>query len=417
MERMESPASNRSLALNQLPVPTQPGPLHFPFVDDARGLAAIFVFIRHAQVFLPPQLDHALDHPWEFVSDVFSGKVDWPTIIAFIVNYPGRFCWLALPIFFVVSGFCIHLSYAQSSPPRLKKFFIRRFFRIYPAYLFALLIFATVFPESRLPFTKLTHWAMLGAHIFNFHNLFETSIYAVNASYWTIGVEVQMYLLFPLLLLFARRFSYGRLLFALLLVEVSLHCFSAFYWYGPDRFPPAWLRASPFFFCFSWTLGAATADAFLSGKPLPFLKIHPLVWVVPGILISQYPAHEFGFTFFSLAIVSVIWRCLTQASVEEPKSYLGRFLRRTGVYSYSIYLIHGPILIFLMSLVEAWFPGIRTDPFLVLGAALSCWLVIFPLGALMYRWVEKPGMALGKRVLRSGSKPETSQLTTAVSAS
>lgn len=412
------------------PVPTQPQPanpptqspaparrnLHVPILDDARGLAIILVYLRHAEVFLPPQLDHALDHPGQFLSDVFSGKIDLQTIITFIVLFPGHLGWVALPIFFVVSGFCIHLSYFSSSQPSLKKFYVRRFFRIYPAYLVALLIFATVFPESRLPFTKLTHWAQLGAHIFQFHNFFETSLYAINASYWTIAIEVQLYLLFPLLLIFARRFSYAWLLFALLLVEVSLHSFSALFCYAPGHFPPAWLRASPFFFIFSWAIGAGIADAFLSGKPLPFAKIHPLVWLVAGVLTSPFPSHEFSFTLFSIGTASIISRCLTQGSAVERKSFLGRFIRKTGIYSYSIYLIHGPILIVLMELIEAVFPGIRNYPFLVFGTALSAWVVIFPLSALMYRWVETPGIALGKRVLRSKSPRATDRLPTAVSA-
>lgn len=386
--------------------------LHVPILDDCRGWAIILVFLRHCQVFVPPQLDHALDYPWEFVSQVFAGKVDLQTIIAFIVLIPAHLGWVALPIFFVVSGFCIHLTYCASSQPSLKAFYIRRFFRIYPAYLLALLVFATVFPESRLPFTKLTHWAQLASHIFQFHNFFATSLYAIDANYWTIAIEVQLYLLFPLLLLFARRFSYAWLLFALLLVEVSLHSFSALFFYAPGHFPPPWLRASPFFFCFSWVIGAGLADAFLSGKPLPFAKIHPMVWLVPGILTSPFPAHEFSFTLFSLGVASLISRCLVKEWPHERKSYFGRFIRKTGVYSYSIYLIHGPIMIVLMEIYQAWFPGIENQPFLYFGAALSTWLVIFPLSALMYRWVEKPGIAVGKRLLKTRSQRATGQLST-----
>ena len=400
---MESPTPMTSAQVNaprQSPVLSPARrKLHVPILDDCRGLAIILVFLRHCQVFVPPRLDHGLDYPWEFVSQVFAGKVDLQTTIAFIVLIPAHLGWVALPIFFVVSGFCIHLTYCASTQPSLKAFYIRRFFRIYPAYLLALLVFVTVFPESRLPFTKLTHWAQLAAHIFQFHNFFATSVYAINANYWTIAIEVQLYLLFPLLLIFARRFSYSWLLLALLLVEVSLHAFSALFCYAPGHFPPAWLRASPFFFCFSWAIGAALADAFLSGKPLPFAKIHPLVWLVPGILTSPFPAHEFSFTLFSLGVASAISRCLVRESPQERKSYLGRFIRKTGVYSYSIYLIHGPIMIVLMELYKAWFPGIENQPFLFFAAALSTWLVIFPLSALMYRWVEMPGIAMGKRLL------------------
>ncbi len=70
---------------------------------------------------------------------VLPGRLDLQTIIAFIVLFPAHLGWVALPIFFVVSGFCIHLTYCAFSQPSLKAFYIRRFFRIYPAYLLALL--------------------------------------------------------------------------------------------------------------------------------------------------------------------------------------------------------------------------------------------------------------------------------------
>lgn len=417
MESMEPPAPAQSQnASGQLSAPSRSRPnLHVPVLDDARGLAIILVYLRHCEVFLPPQLDHSLDNARQFAVDVFSGKFDLPTFLTFVILLPGRLGWVALPIFYVVSGFCIHLTYCASSRPSLKAFYVRRFFRIYPAYLLALLVFATVFPGSSLPFTKLTHWAQLISHIFQFHNLSDITLYSINGSYWTIAVEVQLYLIFPLLLIFARRFSYAWLLFGLLLVEVSLHSFSTLFFYGPGHFPPAWLRANPFFFCFSWAIGAAMADAFLSGKPLPFTKIHPVVWLIPSILTSQFPSHEFGFTLFSLFTASVIARCIRYGSPDERKSFLGRSIRKTGVYSYSLYLIHGPILIVMMESIERWFPTIRSQPLVIFAVAVSGWLVIYPLSALMYRWVEKPGIALGKRVLRSRSQSASDRLTTAAS--
>jgi peptidoglycan/LPS O-acetylase OafA/YrhL len=337
--------------------------------------------------------------------------VDFQTITAFVLFYPAHLGWVALPIFFVVSGFCIHLSYCQTKRPSIKAFYIRRFFRIYPAYLLGLFVFAFLFPVSHLPFNKLTHWAQFGAHLFQFHNWFETSLYAINGSYWTIAIEVQLYLLFPVFLLFARRFSYAWLLLILAAVEVSLHSFSSLWFYGGGHFPPAWLRASPFFFCFSWAIGAAMASAYLEGKQFPLAKIHPLIWLIPGLLTGSNESYEFSFTFFALATASLIWRSIASGPVER-KSHLGRFIRRTGLYSYSIYLIHSPIMLGSAMLYERWFPGIEKNPFLIYAAGATAWFLFFPLSALMYYWVEKPGIALGKQVLKAWSRRTANQLTT-----
>ena len=53
-----------------------------------------------------------------------------------------------MPLFFVISGFCIHLPYAralaaadpETTAPDWKRFFARRFWRLYPPYLAALVV-------------------------------------------------------------------------------------------------------------------------------------------------------------------------------------------------------------------------------------------------------------------------------------
>jgi peptidoglycan/LPS O-acetylase OafA/YrhL len=386
--------------------------LHLPILDDCRGVAIILVILRHCSALLPPAMLSDFDHPWQFLANAFSGKVDLQTIAAFVLFYPAHLGWVALPIFFVVSGFCIHLSYTQTRTPSVKAFYIRRFFRIYPAYLLGLFFFAFFFPVTRLPFNKLTYWAEFGAHLFQFHNWFATSLYTINGSYWTIAIEVQLYLLFPLFLLFARRFSYAWLLVVLAALELSEHSFSGLFCYGHGGFPPPWLMASPFFFCFSWAIGAAMADAYLSGKSFPLAKIHPIVWLIPGLLTGSNRAYEFSFTFFALATAGTIWRYLVSGAGRERKSILGRFVRTTGLYSYSIYLIHSPIMLAVAQVYETHFPGIEKNPFLIYLAGASSWLIFFPISMLMYHWVEKPGIALGKRVLRAWSQPGRSQLNT-----
>jgi peptidoglycan/LPS O-acetylase OafA/YrhL len=385
----------------------QSAPKHrFGVLDDCRGIAVILVFLRHCENFLPASVSDTLYNPWKLLSELFSGKVDVRALVSFIAFFPFHLGWSALPIFFVISGFCIHLTYCQPASRDLRAFYVRRFFRIYPAYLLALLFFGLFFPLTRLPLNKLTYWGQLVTHLFLCHNVSELSVCAIVPAYWTIAVEVQLYLLFPLLLVFARRLSLGRVLLVLAIIEVSLHTVAAIFFEKPGSFAPVWLRTSPFFFCFSWGIGAAIADAYLAGRPLPFTRIHPAVWLVPWFLTCTWPASEFSFTFFALFTASAISRRLERGPGHEPRTYFGRFVRQTGIYSYSIYLIHTPILRAVVSLYQARFPGIENHPFLIFGAAASGWLLVFPLGALMYYSVEKPGIYIGKRLLRLwGQRP------------
>src|SRR5260370_38858737 len=103
-------------------------------LDDCRGVAIILVFLCHCSSNLPANLLSAFDRPWGVAWSAFSGKIDLQNLIAFTAFFPFHLVWSALPIFFVVSGFCIHLTYFQPSRPDFRAFYIRRFFRIYPPY-------------------------------------------------------------------------------------------------------------------------------------------------------------------------------------------------------------------------------------------------------------------------------------------
>jgi peptidoglycan/LPS O-acetylase OafA/YrhL len=375
-------------------------------LDDCRGIAAIMVFLGHCEDFLPADVGRTLVDPLGFIATVFAGKADLHSLASFIAFFPFHLDWCALSIFFVVSGFCIHMTYFQPSRPSVAKFYLRRLFRIYPAYLLAIIAFGVFFPGSRLPFTKLTHWAQFITHLLLCYNISDYSVWAIAASYWTIAVEVQLYLLFPLLALFVRRYSYNWALLWLLLLEVTLHTISVLFCYNHGQVPPAWFRCSPFFYCFSWAIGAGLADAYLNRKPLPLARVHPAVWLIPFLFTSSWQSHEYSFTFFALFFTSFLARHFQRAernpnAEAETKSWVGRFVRQTGLRSYSFYLLHEPILIAVVLLYEAHFPGIEKNSYLIFLAAASSWIITYPLSGLMYRWVELPGIALGKKLIRT----------------
>jgi peptidoglycan/LPS O-acetylase OafA/YrhL len=378
--------------------------LRLGLLDDCRGIGVMFVFLAHCATVFPDSLTKGFEHPWQFGWSVFSGKIDLQTLSAFLVFYPVHMFWVALPIFFVVSGFCIHLSYFQPKRPDLKGFYIRRFFRIYPPYLLPLLFFAFFFPPTHIPLNKLTYWGQLVTHLFMTHNVSELSICAINTSYWTLAVEVQLYALFPLVLLFVRRSSYLRVLIVLAIVEFTLRAVGNIFYEVPGSYVPALLRGSPLYYCFSWVLGAALADAYLSGKRLPFAKVHPMIYFVIGLLTAGYPLTAYAYPFFALATVSYLSRRFEKEATEERLSPLRRYIRITGTYSYSIYLIHTPILIAFDHMLMARFPALDNNPFLLFAVGASTWLFIFPLGAFMYYWIEKPSINLGRKFLRSISK-------------
>src|SRR5882762_2762678 len=106
---------------------------HLVFLDHIRGVAILSVFLYHT-LDVSFGADHFLFKGWWRSSDS-NGSLP-------ILLYPLTLGWLGVAIFFVVSGFCIHLSHRRSSKQKISAFFTKRFFRIYPPYLIALLVFA-----------------------------------------------------------------------------------------------------------------------------------------------------------------------------------------------------------------------------------------------------------------------------------
>ena len=88
------------------------------FLDPIRGVAILLVFGYHS-------LGAAFGHdqlPW---GHWFR---DFKVAPSFLPLIPVTFGWAGVAIFFVVSGFCIHLSFSRS--PQWRLFFWRRFFRV-----------------------------------------------------------------------------------------------------------------------------------------------------------------------------------------------------------------------------------------------------------------------------------------------
>ena len=88
-----------------------------------------------------------------------------------------------------------------------KQSILERFFRIYPPYLVALLFLALVYPISKLYFASRVDTAQFISHLTLLHNFDQRSFFGINAAFWSIAVEVQLYALYPLLLALAARFG------------------------------------------------------------------------------------------------------------------------------------------------------------------------------------------------------------------
>ncbi|MEW6469829.1 MAG: acyltransferase [Bacteroidota bacterium] len=173
--------------------------IYFPGLNGLRFVAAFAVIITHVEL-LKGQL--GLDNNW---------------LHPVIFNLGG----LGVYFFFVLSGFLItYLLIAEKDNTgtiSIKKFYIRRILRIWPLYYLLILLAFFVLPHFGFldiewlkgPFRE-NFWPLLVLNLFMLPNLalaLDTRYPVPHAGQaWSIGVEEQFYLIWPVIVKFSRRF-------------------------------------------------------------------------------------------------------------------------------------------------------------------------------------------------------------------
>jgi peptidoglycan/LPS O-acetylase OafA/YrhL len=162
----------------------------FPLVDLVRVFAALTVLVYHL-----------IGH-WEWTGFPGTGPLAW-----------FRGGWMAVDLFFVISGFVIGLSAfsrIEAQGPGFRRDFLRaRLARIVPLHYVTVAAFVLlVQPALR---GQPDFAANLGAHLLFVHNLFFDYYGAINGPNWSLGTEMQFYLLVAMAAPWLRNVRWWRL--------------------------------------------------------------------------------------------------------------------------------------------------------------------------------------------------------------
>jgi len=373
------------------PLRHQPTRFHLPFLDGIRGIAILWVFAYHAM-----GSAYGWNHfPWKGLIRDFHE----PTLL--LLLFPINFGILGVAIFFVVSGFCIHISNSRTANRSWKYFYFRRFFRIYPAYLTALLVFIFIWPWHH--FSPLAIIRQLFMHLLAIHNLDLSSKYSINPSFWSIGAEIQLYLIYPLLLLFVKFIGWKRTLFALLIVETLLHSLNL------ENDASRWHYAlinSPFSYWFSWAIGAYLAELYLTGKTSAFSRLNFILILALSIsTLVLRPLFSYSFTFFSFLTAIFIAKLIDQSWTLPSAMPLAckpllRHLSFIGMISYSLYLVHQPIINSIPSFLFSHFRKESTNTGILL-LSFSLYPIIVLISWFSFKFIEIPCIRLGNKLWKS----------------
>jgi peptidoglycan/LPS O-acetylase OafA/YrhL len=326
------------------PVTPEPRPgRRLPGLDGLRGLAALYVVVYHVTLRAFP------GYPGR-------GGPFWVAPLSF-----GRF---AVLVFIVLSGFSLGLAPARHGwrLDGIRDYAARRARRILPAYwaalAFSLAVAWLIVPQPRSGVPDATSVLVNGAFLQNV-----VGAPSPNTAFWSIAVEVQLYLLLPALLLIARRRGAAAMVGAVTLVVVALGIV------GPhvarlDTF----VSVSAPDLAALFALGVAAAGIVGAGATR---RAWPWHWLTLGLaapvlatIFWRGTAWTLGHLYWvDLALAPGIACLLAGLATGRPAALArtldARLLRGLGDCSYSLYLTHAPIVAIVTELIVAhWFhPG------------------------------------------------------------
>lgn len=273
--------------------------------------------------------------------------------------------YVGVDVFFVISGFLI-TSHLLKKPPRtgrdLGVFWARRIRRLFPA---ALLVLAVTLVATRLvaPATRWadTAWQSIASTLYvqNWALAADSVNYlaAENAPspvqhYWSLSVEEQFYLLWPIFILavsaLALRYRlHSRRLTMLAIAVVTLASFGLSVWWT-GRSPASAYFITP---TRMWELGVGSLAAGLAIRTPPAGVRSALSWLGVGLIVLT--AMTFGpDTEFPgwVALLPVMSTALVIVAHADGPQAAGRVLGRRpvvwlGDVSYSVYLWHWPLIV------------------------------------------------------------------------
>jgi peptidoglycan/LPS O-acetylase OafA/YrhL len=373
--------------------------LHFPFYFMAcAGVACGFFVLRGVapgrtveskNIERIPRLDHlrffaaALVVLYHYFGKIVAVDANRRNIV-YNVMLEGR---SGVDIFFVLSGFIFGMiSYGKKI--RYFDFIWSRVVRIYPLYLFAIILVLAAFPDKFFPID--TMLLMLPVLIVGY--LFALPGFT---QLWTIGIEFQFYLLFPFLAAFLLRTGY-RYLIGILLLAIGLR---ALYYIdlGTVRdvgYGTLLGRIDQFI------IGIGAAWFFIKKRSL---FSHPANLVVSGVLALatfQWLVAWNGLGTGANSALWVIWPtiegaiwgylALSYVSCRIPiPSFLDQSLSKLGEMSFSIYIMHDFAVVWALKYTKALgFTGNGS-----VDAALQAVFVALPLAVAIawctYNVIEK----------------------------
>ncbi|MGH7467510.1 MAG: acyltransferase family protein [Longimicrobiales bacterium] len=345
---------------------------HVPALDGVRGIAVLLVMLLHFSMMRP---NNAFEYA--FVQTLSLG-------------------WAGVDLFFVLSGFLITgiLYDAKGGANYFRNFYLRRALRIFPLYYAFLILILVVLPRvapGSMERLDGAPWLWTYTSNFYFATVGWEGMPEHSVHLWSLAVEEQFYLLWPVVVFFLDRTRLLRVAAGAMVIAVLFRLL---------------MQSAPGVSIASYALLPARMDALALGGALALVVRGPSglegaaqlasrLLKASGILLAvaiswnllsfpgnswlpplNYPTQIVGYVGTELASGALILWALCATRPGLLRTLSSRPLVALGKYSYGLYLIHVPI----RDLIRSWLAQRPTGLPALAGSQLPAQVALYIVG-------------------------------------
>lgn len=322
------------------------------WLDIAKGLAILWVVYFH---FFQTYRGAPSPMSGNFIAEVAGDHGFDSAFLA--VRTSAKLVWYALTevgyhavgAFIIVSGWSLAAATARRAakgPIAWGEWYRSRFIRLYPMYWLAHLVYLLSPFVARLePLDSRIFMSLSGLRMINI----ESNFFYINAAWWYFAMLIQLYLIFPILFATMRKVGLARFLVLALLVGFGMRYLMLEVWHslGP------------------WILGGnalSRLPEFALGMVLGMAHAQDPERVERGLLggaglalgLALYFVAPFFYTSSTAYVFADLWTGLCcflcvvgVAGLLAKWSFAAKWIGLAGAFSYGVYLVHQPYVIWL----------------------------------------------------------------------
>lgn len=367
--------------------------MNLKYIDSIRGIAVLMVILVH-------------------VGAKISG-------LNYLTHWIYDYGQMGVQLFFVASAYtlCLSASNRAHETEKLKKYSIRRFFRIAPLYYagiiwyFLVSTILSIYEKGYISIPIHYTFENVTSNVLFIHGFYEPANNNIVPGGWSIGTEMAFYVIFPLAYFIAKKYFNKSVMHTVLWIflgflvsQIVLRILvyyglsienNGFLYYNLTNQLPVFVIGIGYYFM-------------NSEKKLTHNWIIDFVVFILLTVLAIYVWHKtrMDYKFSIIPFVSGL-SFIFLIEVFRKLDFLNqKFLIKMGKVSFSMYIIHFTLIEIITDQVNAKLANFLSSEFILILFFILITIATFLIALLTEKYIEKPFIKLGKRIILKMNKDD-----------